>query len=107
MQGEEFLRSPSLFEAELSAFLLACRSMRLLHKVVAAGGGNDLDVLHTVEHSEFPYRSSAAPELIGLNDLWNIIFPQEVREKGCGCSSVAVFLQENVEHVSELVYSPP
>ena len=75
MQGKEFLRSPSSFEAELSAFLLACRSMRLLHKVMTVGGGHDLDVLHMVEHRESPYRSPVAPEFIGLNDLWNVICP--------------------------------
>ncbi|GGO29512.1 hypothetical protein GCM10008949_23210 [Deinococcus humi] len=81
--------------------------MRLLHKVITAGGGNDLDVLHCVEHREFPYRGPVAPELISLNNLWHVMFPQQVREKGYGRFGIAVFLQENIEHASVLVHGPP
>ena len=50
VQGEEFLSSLSSFEANLAAFLLPGRSMRLLYQVVAPGARYDLDVLHRVEH---------------------------------------------------------
>jgi hypothetical protein len=61
VQREKFLGSPSPSEADLSTFLLSCRSMRLLYKVVTTGGRLDLDVLYTVEHGKFSDGCPIAP----------------------------------------------
>lgn len=54
VQREEFLRSSPKFKAKLAAFLLPGHSVCLFHEVVAAGGGDHLDVLHTVEYGNLP-----------------------------------------------------
>jgi len=59
MQGEEFLCSPLVLEADLASFLLPCETKGLLDEVVAACRGDDLDVPHSVEHRKFP--NGAAP----------------------------------------------
>jgi len=59
MQGQEFLGSPLVLEADLASFLLPCGTMGLHDEVVAACRGDDLDVLHSVEHGKFP--NGAAP----------------------------------------------
>ena len=51
MQGQEFLRSLSSFESQLTSLLLPCGSMRLLDQVVAPGRGHDLDVLHAQQQT--------------------------------------------------------
>ncbi|MDR6221398.1 hypothetical protein J2Y00_005034 [Deinococcus soli (ex Cha et al. 2016)] len=56
MQGEEFLSSFPALEAQLASFLLPGGSVRLLHQIVTAGGGDDLNVLHAVEHGNLTQR---------------------------------------------------
>jgi len=60
MQGQEFLCSTSVLEADLASFLLSSRSMGLFDQVVAARRADDLDVLHVVEHQKFPNGCSKA-----------------------------------------------
>ena len=107
VQGEEFLSPFPSFEAELSTFLLPSRSMGLLNQVVAAGGGDDLNVLHTVEHGKLTQRRPVAPQLVGVNGLWNAIFTEQADEKGSGCLGISMFLKEDVEDGPVLVYRPP
>ena len=107
VRGEEFLGSRSSFEAELSTFLLPGRSMRLFHEVVAAGGRDDLDVLRSAEHGEFPRGRPVAPQLIGVDDLWDVVLAQQADEKGLGRFSITVFLEEDVQHVPTFVNCPP
>lgn len=98
MQRKEF-RSPFLsFEAELSMFLLSSRSMGLLDQVVAARGGDDLDVLRGVELGNPTQRRTIAPQLVGVNGLWNAIFTEQADEKGPGRLSIAMFLKEDVQY---------
>ena len=48
-----------------------------------------------------------APELIGVNHLWDIIFSQESRHRGLRGLGVSVPLKENVEHETVLVDRSP
>ena len=72
MQGQKLLRSLTSFEPQLASLLLPCRSMRLLNQVVAPGRGHDLDVLHVVEHGKCPNGGAIAPQLVRVDDLWNL-----------------------------------
>ena len=81
--------------------------MGLFHKVVAARSGDDLDVLHGVEHREVPNRRPIAPELVRVNDLRNVILAEEAHEKRLGCFGIAVFLKENVQHIPVFVDRSP
>ncbi len=75
MQTQEFLRSFSLREALLTSLLTSCGAMFLLNNVVAAGCGDHL-VVDICQARDLPNRGSVASELIGMNDLWDIIFTQ-------------------------------
>ena len=107
VQGKEFL-SPSLpFKPELTAFLPPGRSMGLLDQIIATSCGHNLNVLHTVEHREFPQGRPVAPQLIGMNDLWHVVFPEQADEERFGSPGVAVLLEEHVEDNALLVDRPP
>ena len=123
MQGQEFLRSLSSFESQLTSLipaltarpeaaldaarLLPCGSMRLLDQVVAPGRGHDLAVLHGVEHGTCPNGGAIAPELVSVNGLRYVVFPEQADEKGPGRSGVAMFLKQDVQHSSIVIHRPP
>ncbi len=109
VQGKELLGSSSSFEAQLLPLVLAGWSMRLFHEVVTVGRRNDLNVLHGVEHRKLAQGRPVpvAPQLVGVNDLWDVIFPQQVDEKGPGGPGVSVFLKQDVQHGSVLIHRPP
>ena len=52
-------------------------------------------------------RSSVTPELIGMNDLWDIIFTQEPCHERLCSLSIAMPLKQNVEHEAVLVNRSP
>lgn len=81
--------------------------MGLLDQVVTTGSRDDLNVLHGVEHGEFPKRCTVAPELVGVNDLRHVVFPQQSLEERSGSLGVAVFLKENVQHSPAFIDRPP
>ena len=60
-----------------------------------------------IERRKFPDRGSIASQLIGVNDLWNVIFTQESDQEGLCGLCVTVPLKENIEHKAMLVYSLP
>ncbi|MBB5363735.1 hypothetical protein HNQ08_002841 [Deinococcus humi] len=76
MQRKEFLRSTLPFEAGPAAFLLPGWAIRLFDQRIAAGRRNHLDMLNTVEHRNFfEWGRPIAPQLIGVDSLWHVIFP--------------------------------
>lgn len=77
VQGEEFLCSFPALEAQLASFLLPGGSMRLLHQIV------------------------------GMDHLRHVVFPQEADKKGLGRLGVSVFLKQNVQHVPVFVDRSP
>ncbi|BDP44178.1 hypothetical protein DAETH_41470 (plasmid) [Deinococcus aetherius] len=81
--------------------------MPLFHEVVAAGSGDHLNVLHGVEHGKFPQSCPVAPQLVGVNDLRHVVLVEQAHKKGPGCLGVAVFLKQDVQHVSVFVDRPP
>ncbi len=50
--------------------------MFLLNNVVTAGCGDHLLVVDICQARDLPNRGSVASELIGMNDLWDIIYTQ-------------------------------
>ena len=63
MQCHKFLCSSWFFEAELTSFLFPGRAVGLLNGVVAACRGNDLEVLHSMEHRKRSKSCPIAPQL--------------------------------------------
>ena len=107
MQGKEFLRSLPSFEAQLASLLLPCGSMRLLDQSVAPGRRHDLDVLHAVEHGKCPHGRPRAPELVGVDDLRNLVLTEQSREEGSCGRRIPVGLEQDVEDGTVLVDGPP
>ena len=63
----------------------------MLYEVVAARRRNDLDVLHPVEHGKLAQSGAVTPELVGMDDLRHVVFPQQPRKNDLaagvsGCS---------------------
>ena len=52
-------------------------------------------------------RGSVTPELVGMDDLWNIVFTQKPGQEGFRGLGVAVALQQNFEHEAVLVHRSP
>jgi hypothetical protein len=49
----------------------------------------------------------AAAELIGMDDLWDIVFSRQPGQEGFRRFGVAVSLKQDVEHEPVLVHGPP
>ena len=74
LQAQEFLSAFSSFKALLTSLLTPCRTVGLFNQIVAACRGNDLLVVDALQTREFPNCGSVTPQLIGINDLWDIVF---------------------------------
>ena len=107
MQAEKFLRAFSPLESLLLSLLTPCGTVGLLDQVVTSGCRDHLLVVNMIERRKFPDRGSIGPKLIGVNDLWNVIFTQESDQEGPRSVGISVPLKENIDHKAMLVYSPP
>ena len=107
VESQETLCPLSSPEAALLALVSSCRAMGLLDQVVAAGGGDNLNVLHGVEHRKFPKSGAITPELVGVDDLWYVVLTEQSTEEQSGSLGIAVFLKEDVQHGSVFVDRPP
>ena len=81
--------------------------MGLLNKVITTRSGNDLPVLNTVKHRDFPQSSSIAAQFIGMNDLRNVKFGQQSTEEGPSGLRTPVLLHEHVQLGTIFVHSSP
>jgi len=103
MQGQEFLCSPLVLEADLASFLLPCRSMGLFNQVVAARRADDLDVLNAVEHEKFPNGRSIAPQLVSVDHVWHAVMYQQPSEKGLRRLGIPPILQKEIQHCARVI----
>ena len=56
---------------------------------------------------DLPNGCPVAAQLIGVNDLWYVIFAQQPGQEGLCGLSVTVLLKENIEHEAVLVDRTP
>ena len=82
VQVQKFLRAFPPLESLLLSFLTPCRTVGLFNQVITARRGDHLLVVDVDQTGELPDRRPVAPELIGVNDLWDIIFTQQPRKEG-------------------------
>ena len=75
--------------------------------VVAPGRGDHLLVVDVDQTGELLDRRPVAPELIGVNELWDVVFTQQPGQERLRGLGVAVALQQNFEHEAVLVYRSP
>jgi len=107
MQGQELLRPAGILKADLASFLLPGGPMGLFDQVVTAGGRDDLDVLHAVEHWKYSNSCSVAPEFIGVNDVWYVVIDQEPFKEGLRRLSISPSLEEKVQHCAGIIDGLP
>ena len=79
----------------------------MLDHVVAASCRDHLLVVDVDQAWDLPDRSAVTPQLIGVNDLRDIVFTQKPGQEGFRGLDVAVALQQNFEHEAVLVHCPP
>ena len=107
VQAQKFLRSFPPPESKLLPFLTPCGTVGLLDQVVATRCGNYLLVVDVDQAWDLPDRSAVTRQVIGVNDLWNIVFTQKPGQEGLRGLGVAVALQQNFEHKAVLVHCSP
>ena len=77
VQTQEVLSAFPSSEPLLTPLLSSCGAMFLLNNVVAAGRGDHLLVVDVSQARDLSDRGSITPELIGVNNLWDVIFTQQ------------------------------
>ena len=107
VQAQKFLSAFSSFEALLTSLLTPCGTVGLLDQVITTRCGNHLLMVDIDQTWDLPDRSAVTPQLIGVNDLWNIVFTQQPGQEGLRSLSIAVTLEEDVEHETVLVHCSP
>ena len=80
--------------------------MRLLNDVVAAREGNHLLVVTLDQVRALPDRGSIAPQLVGTDRVWDIVFAEESGQEDLRSFSISVALEQGVEHETVLVDCP-
>ena len=107
VQAQEFLRAFLPSEPLLTSFLTSCETVRLFDQIVAAGCGDHLLVVDVGQAWYLSDCGTVAPQLIGVDDLWNVIFIQKPSQEGLRSLGVAVALKKDVEHEAVLVDRSP
>ncbi len=107
VQIQERLSAFSSSESLLTSLLSPCGSVFLLDDIVPPGRGDHLLVVDALQARDFPDRGSVATELIGMDDLWNVMRTQQPSQESLRRFSVPMPLKENVQHETVLVHGPP
>ena len=107
VQPQKFLSAFPPLEPLLTSLLSSCGVMFLLNNVVVAGRRDHLRVMDVSQARDLPDGCSVTSELVGVNDLWNVVFTQKSGQEGLRSSSVSVQLEQNVEHEAVFVGRPP
>jgi len=76
VQTQEFLSAFPSSESLLTSLLSPCGSMFLFDDIITTGLGDHFLVVEVSQARELTNRSLVTLKLIGMNDLWNVIFTQ-------------------------------
>ena len=77
VQTQEFLSAFPSPEPLLTSLLSPCGTVGLFDDVITARRGDHLLVVDVSQAGKLPDRRPVAPELIGVNDFWDVVFTQE------------------------------
>ena len=94
-------------EPLLGSLLSSCGSVFLLDDVVAPCRGDHLLMVDVDQARDLSDRGPVAAELIGMDDLWDIVFSQQPGQEGLCSLRIPVPLKEDVEHETVLIHGPP
>ncbi|MBB5364627.1 hypothetical protein HNQ08_003740 [Deinococcus humi] len=107
MQIQEFLSTCPPFEPVPSPFVSPSGSVLLHGGVVAPVRGDDLLVIDAFQAREFSNGKPVAPQPIGADDFWDVVFTQPSGQEGRRSFGIAMSLKKNIEHEAILVHRPP
>jgi len=107
VKAQEFLSAFPSFEALPTSLLTPCKTVRLLNHSVATRRGDDVLMVDVDQTGELPNRAPITPQLIGMDDLWDIVFSQQSGEEGLRRFGVPMPLKEDIEYAPVLVHGPP
>ena len=107
VQIQELLSAFPSSEPLLGSLLSPCGSMFLLNDVVTARCRDHLLVIDASQAWDLPDRGSITSQLIGVDDLWDVILSQEASQERFRRLSVSVPLKKDVKHESVLVHCSP
>jgi len=107
MYTQEFLSAFPPVESLLGSLLSACGSMFLQGDVVAVCRGDHLLVVDVSQAGDLSNCGSVTPELVGMDDLWDIIFTQQPGQEGLRRFSIPMPLKEDTLHEPTLVHGLP
>ena len=106
VQAQKFLSTFPSLESLLLSLLTPCGTMRLFD-IVAAGCRDHLLVVDVDQTGERLDRGPIAVQLIGVNDLRDVVVTQQPGQERLRGLSIAVVLEENIEHEAVLVHRSP
>jgi len=107
MQTQELLSAFPSPEPLLTSLLSSCRSVFLFDDVVTPGRGDDLLMVDVDQARDLSDRGAITPQLIGMDDLWDVMLTQEASQERFRRLRVTVPLKKNVKHESMLVHPSP
>jgi len=107
VQAQEFLSAFSPSESLLTALLSPCGTVGLFDDVLTSRRGDPVLVIDVDQTRDLSDRGSVGAELIGMNDLWGIVFSQGASQERLRSLGIAVLLKEDVGHEPVLVHSSP
>ena len=107
VQVQELLSAFPSSKSLLTSLFSPCGSMFLQGDVVTARCRDHLLVVDASQAWDLPDRGSITPQLIGVDDLWDVILTQEASQERFCRLRVAVPLKQDVEHEPVLVYCSP
>ena len=82
MQGQNFLCSSRFVEPQLTSLTFPARALGLFHQVVAARRGDHFPMHYAVEHSKGSNGRPAAPQIVRVNDVCDVICDQQLFKEG-------------------------
>ena len=106
VQVQEFLRTLSPLESLLLSLLTPCGTVGLLDQVITSGSRDHLLVVDIDEARNLSDCGSIAPEQIGTDRVWDIVFSQKLHHELLGGLGIVVPLEQDIEHEAVLVYCP-
>jgi len=81
--------------------------MFLFDDVMTACRGDHLLVVEVTQARDCSNRSAVTRELVGMDELWDIVFTQASGQERLRSLGITVTLKEDVERETVLIHSPP
>jgi len=107
VQAQKFLSAFPSPESLLTALLSPCGTVGLFNDVVTPGCGDHLLVVDVDQTWDLSDRGAITLELVGMDNLWDIVFSQQPGQEDLRHFGVPMPLKQDVEYEAVLVDCSP